>query len=256
LKEISSSDEKGGLRRKWFSDANWDLIVWLSGPGEIWGFQLCYDRARDERALTWTRETGYSHDRIDDGEGNPTKNRTPVLVPNGVFPALDRKQVPYGRDELTALATECTLKEDGAQKVERMVRKAAAALLLSKRIGEEFDGLISGVTDFGIFVELSEVHVDGLVHITALGNDYFRFEPKHHRLMGERTRQVFRLGDKVRVRVVRVDLDEAKIDFELVGVATGAVERGMRKEGGKDRGEKRHAQGHHGQKRTGKKKRR
>jgi hypothetical protein len=89
VRELAWIEEKDGLRRRWFSDADWDLIVWLSGPGEIWGFQLCYDRARDERALTWTRETGYSHDRIDDGEGNPTKNRTPVLVPDGVFPALD-----------------------------------------------------------------------------------------------------------------------------------------------------------------------
>jgi ribonuclease R len=60
--------------------------------------------------------------------------------------------------------------------------------------------------------------VDGLVHITALGNDYYHFDAAHHRLMGERTRQIYRLGDKVRVRVVRVDLDETKIDFELVGV--------------------------------------
>jgi ribonuclease R len=74
------------------------------------------------------------------------------------------------------------------------------------------------VTNFGIFVELIEFYVDGLVHITSLGNDYYHFDAAHHRLMGERTRQIYRLGDKVRVRVVRVDLDETKIDFELVGV--------------------------------------
>jgi ribonuclease R len=89
------------------------------------------------------------------------------------------------------------------------------------KIGEEFDGIISGVTNFGIFVELVEVYVDGLVHITALGNDYYHFDAAHHRLMGERTRQIYRLGDKVRVRVARVDLDEAKLDFELSGSPAG-----------------------------------
>jgi ribonuclease R len=63
------------------------------------------------------------------------------------------------------------------------------------------------------------VYVDGLVHITALGNDYFHFEAGKHRLIGERTRSVYRLGDPMRVRVVRVDLDEARIDFEPAGGA-------------------------------------
>ena len=97
MRELASIEEKDGLRRRWFSDADWDLIVWLTGPGEIWGFQLCYDRVRAERALTWTRETGYSHDRIDDGEGSPTKNRTPVLMPDGVFRSLEIAQ-RFARD--------------------------------------------------------------------------------------------------------------------------------------------------------------
>ena len=89
MRELPSSHEKGGLRRRWFSDPSWDLIVWFEPGGAIRGFQLCYDRAGDERALTWTRDAGYSHDRIDDGEGNPTKNRSPVLVSDGIFPASE-----------------------------------------------------------------------------------------------------------------------------------------------------------------------
>ena len=88
---------------------------------------------------------------------------------------------------------------------------------MMERTGEEFEGLISGVTNFGIFVELKDVFVEGLVHITALGNDYYHFDPVHHRLTGERTRQTFRLADEVSVKVARVDLDEARIDFELTG---------------------------------------
>ncbi len=111
----------------------------------------------------------------------------------------------------------CSITERRADEATREVIRWLKAEFMMDKISEEFDGYISGVTNFGIFVELVEVYVDGLVHITALGNDYYHFDAAHHRLMGERTRQIYRLGDKVRVRVVRVDLDEAKIDFELVG---------------------------------------
>jgi ribonuclease R len=83
------------------------------------------------------------------------------------------------------------------------------------KVGDEFDGIITAVTSFGVFVELREVYVEGLVHVTALHNDYYHFEPMGHRLQGERTGQVYRLGDAIRVKVVRVDMDERKIDFEL-----------------------------------------
>jgi len=82
------------------------------------------------------------------------------------------------------------------------------------KIGQVFDGIITGVTGFGLFVELREVFVEGLVHVTALRNDYYQFDPVGHRLHGERSGQVYRLGDGLRVRVARVDLDERKIDFE------------------------------------------
>jgi len=84
------------------------------------------------------------------------------------------------------------------------------------KIGEEFEGVVTGVTNFGLFVELKEIFVEGLVHVTSLGNDYYHFDPERHLLMGERTNQSFRLTDEVRIRVARVDLDEARIDFELL----------------------------------------
>jgi ribonuclease R len=71
------------------------------------------------------------------------------------------------------------------------------------------------VTGFGLFVELTDIYVEGLVHVTALPGDYYHFDPVHHRLAGERTGRSFRLGDTVEVRVMRVDLDERKIDFEM-----------------------------------------
>ena len=75
--------------------------------------------------------------------------------------------------------------------------------------------MITAVTGFGIFVELRDIYVEGLVHVTALPADYYHFDPVHHRLSGERSGRSFRLGDSVEVKVMRVDLDERKIDFEL-----------------------------------------
>ena len=84
------------------------------------------------------------------------------------------------------------------------------------KVGQVFEGIITAVTAFGLFVELRGVFVEGLVHVTSLRNDYYQFDPVGHRLHGERSGQVYRLGDRLTVRVVRADLDERKIDFEPV----------------------------------------
>lgn len=83
------------------------------------------------------------------------------------------------------------------------------------RVGEEYTGVVSAVTGFGLFVMLDDLYVEGLIHVTGLPKDYYYHEATQHRMVGERTGRVFRLGDKVKVRVVRVNLDERKIDFEL-----------------------------------------
>ncbi len=123
--------------------------------------------------------------------------------------------------------------ERRADEATREVIRWLKAEYMMDRIGDELDGIISGVTGFGVFVELNEVYVDGLIHITALGNDYFHFDAAKHRLMGERTHQTFRLGDPIRVKVVRVDLDEARIDFEIAG-GSGASGSGKGKPGRTD----------------------
>ena len=86
---------------------------------------------------------------------------------------------------------------------------------------------ISAVTSFGFFVELADIYVEGLVHISNLGQDYYHFDPTSHQLKGERSGTNFRLGDRVKIRVARVDLDEKKMDFELIqkdGAATATKE--------------------------------
>jgi len=86
---------------------------------------------------------------------------------------------------------------------------------MKDRVGESFPGVITAVTGFGLFVELTDIYVEGLVHVTALPGDYYHFDPVHHRLAGERSGRSFRLGDTVEVQVMRVDLDERKIDFGM-----------------------------------------
>jgi ribonuclease R len=87
---------------------------------------------------------------------------------------------------------------------------------IQDRVGEEFNGTVSSVTAFGLFVELNDIYVEGLVHITALKNDYYQFDPVRHLLRGERSGVTYHLGDVVRVKVVRVDLDDRKIDLGMV----------------------------------------
>jgi len=87
---------------------------------------------------------------------------------------------------------------------------------MQEHVDEEYTGIITGVTGFGMFVELEDIFVEGLVHVTALGNDYYKFDAVHHRMIGEHSNRIFRLADKIQIRVVRVNLDDRQIDFELV----------------------------------------
>ena len=123
---------------------------------------------------------------------------------------------PYSAARVVELGMQCSMTERRADDAVRDVMAWLKCEYLNDRIGEEFDGVINAVTAFGIFVEMKDVYVDGLVHISELDNDYYYFDAPGHRLIGERTRRVFRLGDKVRVQVSRVNLDDRKIDLMLV----------------------------------------
>ncbi len=122
----------------------------------------------------------------------------------------------YSHEEMVSHGEHCSMTDRRADEATRDAVSWLKCEYMMDKVGEEFDGVVSSVTSFGIFVELADIFVEGLVHVTALGNDYFHFDPVGHRMQGERTRVVFRLGDRVRVQVARVDLDERKIDFELL----------------------------------------
>ena len=137
----------------------------------------------------------------------------------------------------------CSMAERRADDATRDVVRWLKTEYMSDKIGEEFSGIISGVTNFGIFVELADIFVDGLVHISSFGNDYYHFDPAKHRLIGEHSGKSYRLGDSVRVRLMRADLDDAKLDFELVEEEgkKNPLRTGMR--GRKANSEKKHAKG-------------
>jgi ribonuclease R len=116
---------------------------------------------------------------------------------------------------MVILGEQCSAHERRADDATRDVVSWLKCEYMMDKVGEEFPGIISAVTSFGFFVELAEIYVEGLVHISNLAQDYFHFDPTSHQLKGERTGINYRLGDSVNVRVARVDLDEKKIDFEL-----------------------------------------
>ncbi|WP_371324904.1 ribonuclease R [Dechloromonas sp. ZY10] len=120
------------------------------------------------------------------------------------------------------IGLQCSATERRADEATRDVENWLKCFFMKERIGEEFDGSISAVTSFGIFVALDAVYIEGLVHVSELGSDYFQFDNVKHQMLGERTGQRFRLGDRVKVRLVRVDLENNKIDFVLADSGKGA----------------------------------
>ncbi|MCP4043245.1 MAG: ribonuclease R [Gammaproteobacteria bacterium] len=120
----------------------------------------------------------------------------------------------YSPGEMVSLGENCSACERRADDATRDAVAWLKCEYMQDKVGDEFEGTITAVTSFGVFVELDGVFVEGLVHVTALKSDYYHFEPGRHLLQGERSGKTYRLADRIRVRVVRVDLDEQKTDFE------------------------------------------
>ena len=129
------------------------------------------------------------------------------------------KAVPQGKrydpGNWLELGVYCSQTERRADEATRDVESWLKCYYMRDRVGDSFHGTISSVVGFGIFVALDDVYVEGLVHVSDLGSDYFHFDAAKHLLLGERTAKRYRLGDRVVVRVVRVDLESSKIDFVL-----------------------------------------
>ncbi len=125
----------------------------------------------------------------------------------------------YKAKDWNNLGTHCSMTERRADEATRDVNNWLKCYYMQDKIGEVYEGTIAGVTAFGVFVALDGVYVEGLVHVTELGSDYFNYDKARHEMLGERTGARFRLGDRLTVKVARVDLETAKIDFTLVNAA-------------------------------------
>lgn len=166
----------------------------------------------------------------------------------GAKPLAQKNIFPYDAQRLLAAAEQCSMTERRADDATRDVTAWLKCEYLMDRIGEVFSGTINAVTGFGLFVELDDIFVEGLVHVTALNNDYYHFDAAKQRLLGERSGAVYRLGDPMTVKLVAVNLEDKKIDLEPASDSAGTSPAGKRrgraasKPGGKSpRGKKRNS---------------
>lgn len=183
---------------------------------------------------------------------SPIRRYPDLLVHRAIHHHLDggrAKDYRHDHDDMVRFGEHCSMTERRADEATRDVEQVLKCQFMESRVGEEFDGIITGVTSFGVFVELQATYTEGLVHVTSLARDYYRFDPVGHCLVGDRSGRVYRVGDSLRVRVMRVDVDERKIDFEPVSepvaagqgvrgkkVAKKKVARGKKAAGGSDAG--------------------
>jgi ribonuclease R len=133
-------------------------------------------------------------------------------------------------DELPETARHTSEMERRADEAERELLQWKKVRFMADKVGDEYEGYVTGVAPYGLFVELIEHYVEGMVHVSSMADDYYRFVEQQHVLRGENTKKVYRLGDKVLVQVVRVDMERRQVDFGLVDIleAVRAGERAQR----------------------------
>ena len=211
---------------------------------------------------------------------SPIRRYPDLMVHRAIDHIVYHKDEKYMYSEAQAeiMNKQCSMTERRAETASREVDARLKCLFMQQFIGEEMIGTVSGVTRFGLFVQLDQYQVDGLIHVTSLPNDYYHYDGIKHQLTGERGGNLFQLTDKLAVKVAAVDLDDRKIDFEYVGKvnASGDVKKSKgpskadadeqrKKQGGKGKPKKKgktedHNQGRdkkgQGKKGSGKKRRR
>jgi ribonuclease R len=144
---------------------------------------------------------------------SPIRRYPDLVIHRAIKAVLQGEKYRPGNWE--EIGIHCSQTERRADEATRDVESWLKCYYMQDRIGEEFAGSVSAVTSFGIFVALDDVFIEGLVHISDLGSDYFHYDDAKHQLVGERTGRRFRLADRVRVQLVRVDMESSKIDFRL-----------------------------------------
>lgn len=156
---------------------------------------------------------------------SPIRRYPDLLVHRAIRQVLVKKPPLMDDATLSRAGEHCSMTERRADDATREVNDWLKCEFMLDKVGQEFAGVISGVTSFGVFVELADVYVEGLVHISNLPGDYYQFDPVKHELFGERTGRTFRLGNPVKIIVARVDLDKCEIDFSLAEGVRGMEKR-------------------------------
>ncbi|MEP6633445.1 MAG: ribonuclease R [Luteimonas sp.] len=150
---------------------------------------------------------------------SPIRRYPDLLVHRAIKHALaggNAASYLYSKNAMAALSLQCSERSRRADEAQREVDDRYRAAWMEQHVGSQFDGTVSGVTSFGLFIELDDSKVNGLVHVTQLPNDYYHFDPIRKTLSGERAGRVFRLGDRASIIVLKASLEERKIDFRLV----------------------------------------
>lgn len=156
---------------------------------------------------------------------SPIRRYPDLLVHRGIRHVLrggTAEDWPEAWSNMEALGQQCSQLERRADDATRDAMAWLKCEFMQNRIGEEFDSMVTGVVEFGLFVQIKGMQIDGLIHVSGLGSDYFSRDKSGYRLVGERSGRVFRLGDHLKVRLVNVVIDERKIDFELVQARSGS----------------------------------
>ncbi|MDD4911929.1 MAG: ribonuclease R [Sideroxydans sp.] len=148
---------------------------------------------------------------------SPIRRYPDLLVHRAIKAVLEGKQYKP-QLKWAEMGVHCSMTERRADDATRDVEAWLKCFYMRDHLGSEFEGTISSVTGFGLFISLDDLYVEGLVHVSELGSDYFHFDATKHQMLGERTGKRYRLGDRVKVKVVRVDMESTKIDFTLVSV--------------------------------------
>ena len=158
---------------------------------------------------------------------SPIRRYPDLLLHRAIKHVLARgkvKDFDYTAEQIEQLGAHCSTTERRADEATREVMTFLKCEYMRHRVGQELDGIVTSVAPFGLFVELDGLYVDGLVHVSTLEGDFFQFDARHQRLVGERSKRVHALGDRVHVKVARVSLDERKIDLLLLNQPPAAAD--------------------------------
>lgn len=144
---------------------------------------------------------------------SPIRRYPDLLVHRAIKAVLEGHK--YRAGDWHALGVHCSMTERRADEATRDVESWLKCFYMQDKVGACFSGSVAGVASFGLFVALDDVYVEGLLHVTELGNDYFHYDGMRHEMVGERSGLRYRLGDRMRIRVARVDMETNKIDFVM-----------------------------------------